>query len=136
MTGVRHLLVEKKKDKAPWSPQSIEDVKDGDIERKFFDHLPDRLKEGETPRLNLMIHRERFYQYPHRIYSLPGKEDVREIVTGEHRSSGSFAMSPEEVIKIAMKDRSGKKGIAQKIRRVLRYCCTENEDGLLSWKRK
>ncbi|SGY75698.1 BQ5605_C005g03439 [Microbotryum silenes-dioicae] len=138
--GVTHLLVDKRKDRAPWSPSSLAEVEDSTILKNFFSNpapfsnppvkpLQKRAPESARP----------YREYPHARFSLPSERQIKDIVTGEAKGSGKFAMTKDEVVaRVAQEAQrlSGgaeKIGLREKVNEVLQRKCRVGEQGTLRW---
>lgn len=117
-TGVTHLLVNKLKTRADWSPATLEDVKAQAIHDIFFSS-----KAPPTTQvlpLSLTATKQKPYtQYPFRGYGLPSEEDVERVVTGEAKGSGSLSLTRDEVIETLQRRWKGKVGLRQKVEEIL-----------------
>ncbi|CAE6389374.1 unnamed protein product [Rhizoctonia solani] len=128
ITGVTHLLVNKVKDgRAAWSPATLEDTPE-DITRNFFDDSP---YVKRAPRLEL----DRTIIPGHKLsrYALPNEATIEAAVKGSLPGSGSFALTPTELVS-SLERRCGRKtGLPQKIQDVIDRKCLL-EDGYLTWR--
>ncbi|CCO27584.1 hypothetical protein BN14_01568 [Rhizoctonia solani AG-1 IB] len=113
ITGVTHLLVNKQKDRAAWSPATLTDTPE-DIVDKFFDD-PTYLK--QAPRLEL----DRSLAPGDKLtrYALPNEATIEAAVKGSLPGSGSFALTPTELISSFERRCGQKAGLKQKIQDVI-----------------
>ncbi|KAJ1309156.1 hypothetical protein OPQ81_004827 [Rhizoctonia solani] len=127
ITGVTHLLINKEKGRAAWSPATLEDTGE-DVIKKFFDDSP---YVKRAPRLELdrkAIPGDKLYRY-----ALPNEATIEAAVKGSLPGSGSFALTPKELIS-SLERRCGRKtGLQQKIQDVIDRKCLV-EDGYLTWR--
>lgn len=108
-----HLLVDKKKDTAAWQPLTLQDTPP-DIVKKFFDDSPYLNK---APRLQL----DRNASPGDRLtrYALPTEATIQAAIKGSLPGSGSFALTPEELISSFERRHGQKSGLRQKIQDVI-----------------
>ncbi|CAE6478490.1 unnamed protein product [Rhizoctonia solani] len=127
ITGVTHLLINKAKDRADWSPATLEDTPE-DVIKNFFDDSPFVRR---APRLDLdrkIIPGDKFSRF-----ALPNEATIEAAVKGSLPGSGSFALTPTELIS-SFERRCGRKtGLQQKIKDVIDRKC-QLEDGYLTWR--
>lgn len=71
--------------------------------------------------------------YPHARFSLPTEDNIRDVVTGEAKGSGQYAMKEDEIVKKLVKQWKGKVGVEEKVREVLKRRCTVGEGETLKW---
>ncbi|KAK4053817.1 3-hydroxyisobutyryl-CoA hydrolase [Microbotryomycetes sp. JL201] len=136
-TGVTHNLIQKKRDSRPaWSPSTLEEVSDGYITKTFFSNPPP----FTNPPLKKLafVHKRpagvRAYKdYPHAIYSLPTEKDIKDVVTGEAKGSGKYALTEKEVVKQIVKRWNGKVGAQVKVKEVLARRCRVENGETLKW---
>ncbi|SCV69287.1 BQ2448_2307 [Microbotryum intermedium] len=138
--GVNHLLVEKRKDRAPWSPSSLAEVEDSTILKNFFSNPAPFSNPPVKPLQRRASESARAYrEYPHARFSLPSERQIKDIVTGEAKGSGKFAMTKDEVLARVSQEAqrlSGgaeKIGLRQKVNEVLQRKCRVGEQGTLRW---
>lgn len=62
------------------------------------------------------------------LYTLPTEEEIRQLVTGEHPTSGSTSLTEEELIQKLEKMRRGKMGVRAKVSEVVSRRCVAEED--------
>jgi 3-hydroxyisobutyryl-CoA hydrolase len=106
-------LVNKQKDRAAWSPATLTDTPE-DIVDKFFDD-PTYLK--QAPRLEL----DRSLAPGDKLtrYALPNEATIEAAVKGSLPGSGSFALTPTELISSFERRCGQKAGLKQKIQDVI-----------------
>ncbi|CAE6450315.1 unnamed protein product [Rhizoctonia solani] len=127
ITGVTHLLVNKQKSRAAWSPPTLDDTPE-DITKEFFD---DSSYVKRAPRLEL--DRKTTPGDKLSLYALPSEATIEAAVKGSLPGSGSFALTPAELIS-SLERRCGRKtGLPQKIQDVIDRKCLI-EDGYLTWR--
>jgi 3-hydroxyisobutyryl-CoA hydrolase len=103
--GVTARLIERKKTRPDWQPNSLEDVTKQEVQR-FFQRGKDLLPLLESgPNAT-------YKQYPHKHLALPTE---REILA---ESRNGTVMS-EEVVQYFLKNRGGKVGVREKVEEVL-----------------
>ncbi|KAI0811011.1 3-hydroxyisobutyryl-coenzyme A hydrolase [Irpex lacteus] len=108
-TGVSAVLVEKIKERPQWSPATLPEVKD-DITLSDKLHL-EPSKTGSPM-----------------LYTLPTEEEIRQLVTGSHPSSGSTSLTKDELTEKLVKLRRGKLGVREKVSEVVSRRCIEELD--------
>ncbi|KAH9004996.1 ClpP/crotonase [Lactarius hatsudake] len=129
-TGVTSVIVEKVKSRPAWSPASLSQVDVAKLESAFFRPganppqlmLPEALRKPHPPPTSFLR------------YGLPAENEVQALVEGRHASSGSGALTLQELIVKAEDLRGGKHGVAEKVREVVSRRCTADKDGYLKWK--
>ena len=138
---MQDVIVEKK-DKSVtnhrprWFPSDIWKVDDALIEETFFSrYSPSR---GTAPALELPSYATKL-QDPMR-FALPTEEEIRQMVSGEHPSSGGTEITEEELLSKFFDIKKGKGGLREKISEVVRRRCTFELDKHLDktwlrWKR-
>ncbi|CAE6451236.1 unnamed protein product [Rhizoctonia solani] len=127
ITGVTHLLVKKQKNRAPWSPATLEDTPE-DVIKEFFD---DSVYVRRAPRLELdrkIIPGDKLFRY-----ALPNEATIEAAVKGSLPGSGSFALTPTELISSFERRCGQKAGLRQKVQDVIDRKCLI-EDGYLTWR--
>ena len=147
ITGVTQVLIDKKKDRAAWSPSSIDDpsLSPKSIESLFFDAKSPHL--SDKPELDLNPASSSRATAPHdstwgrfRRYGLPSEAEVESAVKGSSPGSGAFKISEAELIERLLDSRGDtggarKKEVEEVIRRIVRRLC-DNKEGYLDWKRR
>ncbi|KAI9283540.1 ClpP/crotonase-like domain-containing protein [Umbelopsis sp. AD052] len=124
--GVTASLVNKTAPK--WQPSTLAEVNTKDITKKYFNTPP-------AHDLELLSDKD-YSQYPHRKYSLPSENDIKLVVTGEAPDIGDYALSETEVVDWFLKERKGKRGVAEKVKAVLKQNTNvvgEGEAQSLKW---
>lgn len=121
---------ENRKDRAPWNPSSISDIKHEDIRRTFFS-APNE-KSPSLPALDKNI--KAYTQYPHVHFALPSENLIGKVVRGDTPDSGSFALNKEEVLDWFEREWNGKSGVREKVLEVLQRRTKTMQDDTLQWK--
>lgn len=62
------------------------------------------------------------------LYTLPTEEEIRQLVTGSHPSSGSTSLTKDELTEKLVKLRRGKLGVREKVSEVVSRRCIEELD--------
>ncbi|KAL1411515.1 3-hydroxyisobutyryl-CoA hydrolase [Vanrija albida] len=144
-TGVTHLLIDKAKGRANWSPSSIDDksLTPAAIRANFLDAKAAHIA-GERPTID-------FTPTPttkegpdstwgqFRRYGLPAEARVRAWIKGEAPGSGAFKLNEDELVSRIV-DVSGEAGsprqkeIEDAIRKIVAQRTTKDKDGYLNWK--
>jgi 3-hydroxyisobutyryl-CoA hydrolase len=130
VTGVTHLLINKQKSRADWSPSNLASVKEADIQRNFFGAEP--ATSFPVPQLD-QPEGESYKEYPHSRYALPSEEFIGSIVRGETKGSGNYALMADDVHKRVRRDYPSKVGLKEKVDEVLARKTKKAEDGTLKW---
>ena len=118
-SGVTARLIHKPNTKPTWSPPSLQDVANEDVDR-FFNHR------GEMP-MELRNEEERNYmEYPFRM-GLVREEAIEEVV----RLGGQTA---RRVIAKFFEEGGRRTGTREKVEEVLARNCDVDEEGYLIWK--
>ncbi|KAI0093896.1 3-hydroxyisobutyryl-coenzyme A hydrolase [Irpex rosettiformis] len=137
-TGVKAVLVEKIKERPQWSPPTLQEVGDDYIEGTFFKKFSP--EDGTAPSIALSadLQLEPSKTGSPMLYTLPTEDEIRQLVTGSHFSSGSTSLTEGELIQKLEKLRRGKMGIREKVAEVVsRRCVAEADDSgvaYLKWK--
>lgn len=124
--GVTASLVNKTAPK--WQPSALAEVNTKEVIKKYFNTPP-------AHELELLSDKD-YSQYPHRKYALPSENDIKLVVTGEAPDIGDYALSEKEVIDWFLKERKGKRGVAEKVKAVLKQHTNvvgEGEAQSLKW---
>jgi 3-hydroxyisobutyryl-CoA hydrolase len=129
-SGVTSVLVEKEASPPAWSPASLDKVDAASLEASFFGPhenlpqllLPDALRETHPPPASFLR------------YGLPSEDEIQGLIEGRHPSSGSGALTLQELITKAEGLRGGKRGVAGKVKEVVTRRCTVDKDGYLQWR--
>ncbi len=123
------MLVERKLGRPVWSPASVDQVDAASLEAFF--------KTGtNSPQLMLPEALRISHSAPPSFlrYGLPSEDELRALVEGRHASSGSGALTLQELITKAEGLRGGKRGVAGKVQEVVSRRCAVDRDGYLQWK--
>ncbi|KAG9099351.1 hypothetical protein FS749_001411 [Ceratobasidium sp. UAMH 11750] len=126
VTGVNALLVEKSKERPGWSPATLEETRP-DVIKKFFD---DSAYVASAPRLELnrSASGDRLLRY-----ALPSEGVVQAAIQGSLPGSGSFALTPAELV-ASFEGKYGQKiGMRQKLEEIIDRRC-KVVDGYLEWR--
>ena len=124
------MIVEKVKSRPAWSPASLSQVDVAKLDAAFFQPgenppqlmLPEALHKSHPPPASFLR------------YGLPAENELEALVEGRHASSGSGALTLQELIVKAEDLRGGKHGVAEKVREVASRRCATDKDGYLKWK--
>lgn len=124
------MLVKKEPSPPAWSPASLDQVDTASLEASFFGPhenlpqllLPDALRKNHPPPASFLR------------YGLPSEDELQAFVEGRHPSSGSGAVTLQELITKAEGLRGGKRGVAGKVKEVVTRRCTVDKDGYLQWR--
>ncbi|KAG8757135.1 hypothetical protein FRC12_010383 [Ceratobasidium sp. 428] len=127
VTGVNALLVEKSKDRPRWSPATLEDTP-SDVIKQFFDQNSPYV--ASAPRLKL--NRSSPPEDKFTRYALPNEGVVQAAIQGSLPGSGSFALTPAELIASFERKYGQKIGLRQKIEEIIDRRC-KVVDGYLEW---
>jgi len=129
--GVTFLLVDKLAGIPAWSPASLDQVDGASLEASFFN------AEENTPQLVLPEALRNNNPAPTSFlrYGLPSEDELQALVQGRHASSGSGALTLQELIAKVEDLRGGKRGVAEKVQEVVNRRCTVDGDGYLRWRR-
>jgi 3-hydroxyisobutyryl-CoA hydrolase len=107
--GVSARLIERKKTRPNWNPNTLEEVKPADVEPFFGISTPEA---GGTLALLESGNHATYSSYPHAIFGLPTEEEILGVW-----SSGR--LMKEEVVQHFLKQRDGKVGIREKVDEVI-----------------
>jgi len=129
-TGVTYVLLEKEAGRPAWSPDSLEQVDITSLKASFFPSdtespqlvLPEALRDS-SPSVASFLR-----------YGLPLEDELQALVEGSHASSGSAALTLQELITKVEDLRGEKRGAATKVREVVRRRCVVDQDGYLQWR--
>ncbi|KAN0128531.1 ClpP/crotonase-like domain containing protein [Lactarius tabidus] len=129
-TGVTSVVVKKVKDRPTWSPASLSQVDVAKLKAAFFQ------TGANSPQLMLPEALHESHPHPPSFlrYGLPAENELQTLVEGRHASSGSGALTLQELIAKAEDLRGGKRGVAEKVREVVSRRCAIDRDGYLKWK--
>ena len=140
-TGVTAVVGPKEKrvlGRPAWSPGTLDEVQDAYIEENFFSKFdpspasspaaatPSDTPAVKAPTLAATIPYER--QHGFMEFSLPTEKEIRQMVTGEHPSSGMTVITREELVKAFIFEYRGKMGVKEKVLEVASRCCVEEPD--------
>ncbi len=122
------MLVEKIKERPQWSPATLPEVKDEYILGNFFHKFSP--ENGTAPSITLSdkLHLEPSKTGSPMLYTLPTEEEIRQLVTGSHPSSGSTSLTKDELTEKLVKLRRGKLGVREKVSEVVSRRCIEELD--------
>ena len=130
-TGVTDLLINKRKpeqgERPSWSPATLKEVSDADIQRTFFSSPPP-FSNPPVPNLRLaQLRKSRpgtplppYKKSPHAKWALPSERDVEKIVKGEDAGSDDYAVTRKEVVERLVRRSGGKVGVREKVEEVLK----------------
>jgi 3-hydroxyisobutyryl-CoA hydrolase len=129
-TGVTSVILKKAASRPAWSPASLDKVDTATLEASFFrPHatlpelvLPGALRKSQPPLASFLR------------YGLPSEDELEALVEGRHASSGSGALTLQELITKAEDLRGGKRGVARKVQEVVTRRCAVDKEGYLQWK--
>ena len=129
-TGVTSVIVNKVKSRPAWSPDSLSQVDVAKLEATFFQ------PRTSPPQLMLpeALHKSHSTPASFLRYGLPAENELQALVEGRHASSGSGALTLQELIVKAEDLRGGKHGVAEKVREVVSRRCAADGEGYLKWK--
>jgi 3-hydroxyisobutyryl-CoA hydrolase len=123
------VLVKKSADRPAWSPASLDQVDATGLETFFRTEadppqlvLPEALSNNNTAPPSFLR------------YGLPSEDELQALVEGSHASSGSGAVTLQELITKAEDLRGGKRGAAGKVQEVVSRRCAVDRDGYLRWR--
>ncbi|KAI0005884.1 3-hydroxyisobutyryl-coenzyme A hydrolase [Russula compacta] len=128
-TGVTSVL-QKAAGRPAWSPASLDQVEVASLETSFFKPdadspqliFPEALRNSHPPLASFLR------------YGLPSEGELQALVEGGHTSSGSGALTLQELITKVEDLRGGKRGVARKVQEVVGRRCTVDKDGYLEWR--
>lgn len=128
--GVTSVLLKKEASRPAWSPASLENVDADSFGASFFS------PHANVPQLALPEALGQDHPHPASFlrYGLPSEDELRTLVKGSHSSSGSGALTLQELITKADGLRGGKCGVARKVQEVVTRRCTVDNDGYLQWR--
>jgi 3-hydroxyisobutyryl-CoA hydrolase len=129
-TGVTSVLLNKETSRPAWSPASLDEVDAVNLEASFF------TPQANLPQLVLpeALQQNRSHLASFVRYGLPSEEELQTLVQGSHQSSGSGALTLQELITKAEGLRGEKQGVARKVQEVVARRCTADKDGYLQWR--
>jgi 3-hydroxyisobutyryl-CoA hydrolase len=103
--GVTARLIERKKTRPDWQPNTLEDVTSEEVDR-FFQKGKDVLPLLESGA------EARYSEYPHKKLALPTEQEILNVYDGGN-------VQAEEVVQHFLTERGGKVGIREKVGEVL-----------------
>jgi 3-hydroxyisobutyryl-CoA hydrolase len=126
------VIKNKEEGRPAWSPASLDQVDPASLEASFFTPvesppelvLPEALRQKNHPPLPSFLR-----------YGLPTENELQTLIDGRHPSSGSGAVTLQELIAKAEDLREGKRGVAEKVQEVVSRRCAVDTDGYLRWRR-
>lgn len=137
VTGVTHLLINKQKTRADWKPPTLTDPSlNYDALRKTFfsSQPPPSSTASKAPKLSLSP-TPPYKSYPYAKFALPPESMIRDVVKGDWKNSGSFALKDDEVVRVVEREWKGKVGVRSKVVEVLeRMTVRDKKDGYLKWR--
>lgn len=116
--GVSARLIHKPSTDPVWSPPTLDQVTDGDVD-EFFNH------EGHG-QLELLGNGRAYSEYPFRM-GLPREEDVEALV---RQGGKKWATALGHFTKIS----GHRGGVKEKVSDILSRCCGEDKQGYLVWR--
>ncbi|KAH8928507.1 ClpP/crotonase [Atractiella rhizophila] len=118
--GVASLLIQKSKTPPKWQSPSP------DLDAYFSFSTPSSLSSPPS---------KPFKSYPHAELplSLPSEDYIAKVVRGETKTSGSYALTEEEIIQKLVKEWKQKEGVEEKVREVLSRKTKEGEEKTRKW---
>lgn len=102
--GVTARLINRTKERPNWSPNTLEDVTDEQVNAFFQQVGGQRLELLETGE------RGTFAEYSHKQLALPTEEEILDVSEGR---------STEEIVRHFLKERDGKVGVREKVEEVM-----------------
>ena len=109
------MLIEKKTERPEWSPSTLEETLPSDVIKSFFDSASPYV--ANAPRLKL--NRSSSPGDKLTRFALPTEATIQGAIKGSLPGSGSFALTPQELI-TSFEGRYGQKlGLRQKIEEVI-----------------
>lgn len=128
ITGVNKLLIEKKSERPDWSPSTLEETSPSDVIKSFFDTASPYVANAPQLKMN----RSSSPGDKLTRFALPTEATIQGAIQGSLPGSGSFALTPQELI-TSFEGRYGQKlGLRQKIEEVINRKC-QVENGYLKW---
>jgi len=103
--GVTARLIERKKTRPNWTPNTLEEVTDEEVAR-FFQRGKDVLPLLESGA------KAAYKEYPHKNLALPTEKEILDVWKGGNVMS-------EEIVQHFLKERGGKVGVREKVGEVL-----------------
>ncbi|GAA5945939.1 hypothetical protein JCM1841_002063 [Sporobolomyces salmonicolor] len=139
-TGVTEFLIKKIKPEdvlPPWTPATLPEVTDQHIQRTFF-ASPPPFTNPPVSKLNLSRKNRpnalpAYKVSPHARFALPTENRIAEVVRGEAKDSGDYAMTRKEVVARFVAEFAGKVGVREKVEEVLDRRTVVGEQDTLRW---
>lgn len=122
--GVTALLVDKPKRTPKWTPATLEEVSDKDVDAFFDFSGPTSF---ELLDQDAGSHGNDYKNYPHAWIGLPREQEVRDQVFKNQ--------TQQEILDYFVKRSDGKQGVKEKVEEILLRKTTQNQNGKLGWKR-
>lgn len=126
---MRHVIIEKIKGGRPaWSPSRLPDTDTADIKAKFFSQYSP--KNGTAPELSVPegANTDAAKTGVPMRFALPTEAEIQQLVKGSHKSSGSSAITVNDLVKKLETLRKGKMGVREKALDVVKRKCIVEED--------
>ena len=101
----------------------MQDLSDEQVVRDFFD--PDSPFLQQSPQLQFGASRA---HEDYNRYALPTEEEIKTIIRGGHKTSNSFGLSLDELLKKYDDHGRGKHAVQEKILEIVARCCDLAED--------
>jgi 3-hydroxyisobutyryl-CoA hydrolase len=138
-TGVRAVIIEKTKGRPAWSPSTVAEVDDTDVALKFFGQYSPENGTAASIEIPADVEVDASKAGSPMRYALPTEAEIKLLVKGSHGTSGSSALTKDELVQKAVKLSKDKMGVREKILDVVARKCVEvTEDGdpvkYLRWK--
>ncbi|KAI0032817.1 3-hydroxyisobutyryl-coenzyme A hydrolase [Vararia minispora EC-137] len=128
-TGVSTVIREKLRTRPAWTPSTLADVPDVDIEKTFFEVAGAKRLQLEYPPFVV----DRQPRDP-MAYALPTEERIRRLVKGEDKKSTGTALTLEELLKEVDNLTGFKPGTRDKVLETIDRKCVLDEGVYLRWK--
>jgi 3-hydroxyisobutyryl-CoA hydrolase len=124
------VILKKEASRPTWSPASLDNVDATSLEASLFSPRAD------PPQLVLPEALQQSHPHPTSFlrYGLPSEDELQALVKGSHTSSGSGALTLQELIAKAESLRRGKHGVARKVQEIVARRCSVDVDGYLQWR--
>lgn len=122
--GVTALLVDKPKRTPNWTPATLEEVSDQDVEAFFDFNSPSTF---ELLDQDAGGNGKDYKSYPHAYIGLPRESEIQNAVF-ENKTK-------QEIVDLFIKKTEGKQGVKEKVEEILSRKTTVDGNGKLGWKR-